>query len=77
MEKKLTKCNVEQLGEIPTIREDGTMRVLVSQMGSCASMDTRQIKIAATERLIRKYDINICAFMELNFNWSNVNSSAT
>ncbi len=54
MEKKLTKYNAEQLGEIPTVREDGTMRVLVSQMGGCASMETRQLKIAATERLIRK-----------------------
>jgi hypothetical protein len=38
MEKKLAKNNVEQLGEIPNKREDGTMRVLVSQMGGCASM---------------------------------------
>jgi hypothetical protein len=72
MEKKLTKYNMEQLGEIPTVREDGTMRVLVSQMGGCASMETRQLKIAATEQLIRKYNINVCAFMELNFNWSKV-----
>ncbi len=72
MEKKLTKYNVEQLGEIPIKREDGTMRVLVSQMGGCASMETREIKIAAKEWLIRKYNINICAFMELNFNWSKV-----
>jgi hypothetical protein len=67
---------VEQLGEIPIEREDGTMRVLVSQMGGCTSMEMREIKIAATERLICKYDINICAFMELNFNWLKVNSLA-
>jgi hypothetical protein len=67
---------VERLGEIPTERDDGTMRVLVSQMGGCASMETREIKMAATEKLIRTYDINFCAFMELNFNWSKVNSSA-
>jgi hypothetical protein len=76
MEKKLTKYNVEQLGEMPIKREDSTMRVLVSQMGGCASKETREIKIAATERLIRKNDIKVCAFMELNFNWSKVNSSA-
>jgi hypothetical protein len=40
MEKKLTKYNVEQLGDIPLKREDGTMRVMVSQMGGCASMET-------------------------------------
>ena len=45
-------------------------------MGGCASMETRKIKIAATEHLIRKYDINFCTFMELNFNWTKVNSSA-
>ncbi len=76
MEKKLTKTNVEQLRVIPTIMEDGTMRVLVSQMGGCASMETRQLKKTATEWLIRKYDINVCAFMELNFNWLKVNSLA-
>ncbi len=76
MEKKLTKFNVEQLGEIPIKREDGALRVLVSQMGGCASMETREIKIAATERLICKYNIHVCVFMELNFNWLKVNSSA-
>jgi hypothetical protein len=64
------------LGDIPTAREDGTMRILVSQMGGCTSTEIREIKIAATERLIQKYDINLCLFMELNFNWSKVNSSA-
>jgi hypothetical protein len=39
-------------------------------------METQEIKISATEHLIRKYDINFCAFMELNFNWTKVNSSA-
>ncbi len=76
MEKKLNKYNVEQLGKLPIKREDDTMRVLVNQMGGCASMEMREIKIAATERLIRKYDINICTFIELNFNWAKVNSLA-
>ena len=76
MAKKLQRYNVERLGELPTEREDGTMRVLVSQMGGCASMETREIKMAATEKLIRIYDINLCALMELNFNWSKVKSSA-
>ncbi len=43
MEKKLMIYNVEQLGEMPIKREDGTMRVLVSQMGGCASMEMRVI----------------------------------
>ncbi len=30
MEKKLMKYDVEQLGELPIEREDGTLRVLVS-----------------------------------------------
>jgi hypothetical protein len=37
-------------------------------MGGCVSKESREFKIAATERLIRKYDINLCIFMELNFN---------
>ncbi len=76
MEKKLTKYNVERLGNIPLEREDGAMRVLVSQMGGCASMENQETKIATTEQLISKYDINFCAFIELNFNWTKVNSSA-
>ncbi len=64
MERKLSKYNVEQLGELPIEREDGTMRVLICQMGGCASRETREIKMAVTEKLIRTYDINLCAFME-------------
>ena len=76
MKKKLEKYKVEQLGELPIKREDGTMRVLLNQMGGSASMETREIKIVATERLIRKYNVNVCAFMETNFNWTKVNSLA-
>jgi hypothetical protein len=77
MKKKIQCYNVEQLGGIPTEREDGTMRILVCQMGGWASVETREINIAATERLIRKYGDNLCSFLELNYNWSKVNSSAT
>jgi hypothetical protein len=35
MEKKLRRYNVEQLGEMPLEQEDGTMRILVCQMGGC------------------------------------------
>ncbi len=41
--------NVAQLRDIPTEQEDGTMRILVCQMGGCASIEMRKIKIAATE----------------------------
>jgi hypothetical protein len=54
MEKKLRRYNVEQLGEIPLELEDGTMRILVCQMGGCASAKAREFKIATTEKLIRK-----------------------
>ena len=76
MKKKLEKYKVEQLGELPIKREDGTMRILVSQMGGCTSGESREIKISATKDLIRRYNINLCTFMELNFNWTKVNSSA-
>jgi hypothetical protein len=32
--------------------------------------------MSTTENLIQKYDINLAVFMELNFNWTKVNSSA-
>ncbi len=54
MENKLRRYNVKQLGEIPVDQEDGTMRILVCQMGGCASREAREIKIAATEKLIHK-----------------------
>ncbi len=76
IQKKIKQYNVAQLGELPQEREEGTMRILVCQMGGCASAKTREIKIAATEQLIRKYHVNLCLFMELNYNWSKVNSSA-
>jgi hypothetical protein len=63
------------LGEIPVAREEDTMRILVCQMGGCAGVEVREIKISATERLIQIYNKNLCLFMELNFNRSKVNSS--
>jgi hypothetical protein len=76
MEAKLAKYNVDWLGEIPLKRADGTMRIMVCQMGGCAGKEVREIKMSHTEQLIHKYNVNLVAFMELNFNWSKVNSSA-
>ncbi len=76
MEKKLRRYNVEQLGEMPLEQKGGTMKIVVCQMGRCASAEAREFKIASTEKLIRKYNINLCLFMELNFNRTKVNSSA-
>jgi hypothetical protein len=67
MQNKIERYNVAQLGDTPTEREDGTMWILVCQMGGCASVETRGIKIAATEQLIKKYNVNLCLFMELNY----------
>jgi hypothetical protein len=44
MEKNSTKYNVEQVGDIQLERDDVTMRVLVSQMGGCASLEMQEIK---------------------------------
>jgi hypothetical protein len=76
MEKKLWTYNVEQLGDIPVKREDKTMRIMVCQMGGCVSKESREFKIAAMKRLNRKCNIDLCVFMELNFDWRTVNSSA-
>ncbi len=64
MKRKIKRYNVAQLGDIPLEWDDRTMQILVCQIGGCASVETREIKIAATERLIRKYDVNLCLFME-------------
>jgi hypothetical protein len=45
-------------------------------MGGLGSLEVRDIKLMATERLIKKYDINVCVFMGINHNWSKVNSLA-
>ena len=76
LKRAVQKYNVEQLGDIPTEREGGAIRFLVCQMGGLGSKEDREIKIAATEKLIKKYNINVVVFTELNFNWSKVNSSA-
>ena len=76
MEAKLEKYNVDQLGEVPIESEDGTMRIMVCQMGGCAGKEVREIKMSTTEKLIQKYNVNLVVGMELNFNWSKVNSSA-
>ena len=45
-------------------------------MGGCSGKEVRELKIAATERLINKYEVNLSAFMELNYNWVTVASLA-
>jgi hypothetical protein len=74
MKEKLNKYNVVTLGEAPTQREDGSFWILVCQMGGCSGKEVRELKIATTERLINKYEVNISAFMELNYNWATVAS---
>ena len=76
METKLNKYNVPTLGEMPTQRDDGAFRILICQMGGCSGKEVRELKIASTERLIAKYEINLSVFMELNYNWAMVDSSA-
>ena len=76
MEKTPAQFNVEQLGNVLIQKEDGMMRIFVCQMGGLESKEVREFKIAATEILIKKYDINVCLCMELNFNWSKVNPSS-
>jgi hypothetical protein len=41
-------------------------------MGGCSGKEVKELKIAATERLINKYEINFFAFTELNYNWATV-----
>jgi hypothetical protein len=76
MEAKLNKYNVATLGEIPTQCNNGAFRILVCQMGGCSGKEVRESKIASTERLITKYEINLSVFMELNYNWATVDSLA-
>jgi hypothetical protein len=45
-------------------------------MGGCSGREIREHKIAITERLMNKYEVNLAAFMELNYNWATVASSA-
>ncbi len=49
IQKKMERYNAAQLGDIPMEQEDGTMHILVCQMGVCPSVETMEIKIAATE----------------------------
>jgi hypothetical protein len=51
MEAKLAKYNVDQLGEIPIERENGTMKIMVCQMGGCVGKEVREIKMSTTENL--------------------------
>ncbi len=44
--------------------------------GRLRKLGKEREKIEATEPLIKKYDVNLCLFMELNFNWSKVSSLA-
>ncbi len=54
MEEKLNKYNVATLGKVPTQCKDRTFWILVCQMGGCSGKEVRELKIAATKRLIKK-----------------------
>jgi hypothetical protein len=54
LEAKLAKYNVDWLGEIPFEKADGTMRIMVCQMGGCTGKEVREIKMLHTEQLIQK-----------------------
>jgi hypothetical protein len=66
LKNKVRKYYVPQLGDIPTERDDGMMRILVCQMGGCVSKEIRENKITAVEKLIICNDNNVIAFMALN-----------
>jgi hypothetical protein len=68
LKNKLRKYNMPQLGDILDEQNIRTMIILVCQMRGCASKEVQEIKIAATERLIKCYNINVIALMELNYN---------
>ena len=76
MEKAVQEIGEPLLEHTPVQRVDGVMRVLACQMGGCASPEVREFKLAVVERLIKKYSINLCVFLQLNYNWSKINSSA-
>ena len=59
----MEKYNFAQLGDIPTEREDGAIRILVCKMRGLASKEVREIKIAATERLIKSKTLTcVCVY---------------
>ncbi len=68
LKSKVRKYSVPQLGEILEERDDDNMRILVRQMGGCTSKEIKEIKIAVVEKMIRQYDMNVLAFLKLNFN---------
>jgi hypothetical protein len=76
MEAKLNKYNVTALGKIPTQHDNGAFKILFCQMGGCLGKEVRDLKIASTERLIAKYEMNLSMFMEVNYNWVTMDSSA-
>ena len=54
MEEKLNKYyNVSTLGKVTTQQEDRSFWILVCQKGGCSGKEVRELKIAATERLIK------------------------
>jgi hypothetical protein len=73
----IKKYNIPQLSKIPEDRSNGMIGILVCQMGGCTSKEIQKIMISAMKQLIRRHNINLIAFIELNYNWSKVNFSAS
>ena len=73
--EKFERYNVPALGDLPVEREDGTFRIMHTQLNSASSKEVRDIKVAECTMMVNKYDVNCISFNELGYNFTAVESS--
>ena len=64
-------CHQEDsvIGQVPAVRDSGSIRFMMCQLGGCSTIDTKLIKSQLLNNLQQRYDVNCTGLIEINRNW--------
>ena len=64
-------CHQEDyvIGQVPAIRDSGSIRFMMCQLGGCSTIDTKLVKSQLLNNHQQRYDVNCTGLIEINRNW--------
>ena len=69
IEKKLARYNVPPVGSINEDKEEGTCRILYSQLNNASTRAVREIKMDKIRNMNDRFQVDINLFVEVGVNW--------
>jgi len=55
------------IGDITEGRFDGCKLTMYNQLSSCSSKEIRPMKVGEVKNIVKRYDVNLLVFYELDF----------